>query len=128
MTETESSAERIEQAAERTVGDSAFQFAAMGQKAVETMSRLQKELIDTCEDINRDLFSHARSETDLASEFTSKLIACRTIPETASVWSDWLNRQNKVLAEGGRRFFSGGQKYMQANTRWMSNGGMTGGT
>jgi hypothetical protein len=124
MPETEASAEKSSAA----IADFSLQFAEMGKKTVDAIANLQKEFFDSCEEMNRDWFARARSEATLASELASKLANCRTIPETASAWQEWMDRHTRMLAEDGRRLFTGSQKYMQAGARLLSNGPLGGGT
>jgi hypothetical protein len=124
MPETESGAEKVRAA----MPDFSLQFAEMGKKTMEAIATLQKEILDTGEEMNRDWFARARSEANLASELTNKLASCRSIPETASVWQEWVDQHSKILVEDGRRLFATSQKYVQASARLLSNGPLGGGT
>lgn len=124
MPEAESSAEKPRAA----IADFSLQFAEMGKKTMEAITTMQKEFLDSCEEMNRDWFARARSEANLASELTSKLAGCRSIPETASAWQEWIDEHSKILVEEGRRLFAGSQKYVQAGARLFSNGPLGGGT
>ena len=57
---------------------SAFKF---GNERAEAMLRLQKELLDRCEQASRDWFIRLKSETELWTGLATKLGETRSVPD-----------------------------------------------
>src|SRR5262245_44748528 len=104
------------------------QFAEMGKKQVEAMSDMQQELMSSIEQMNREWAARIKAETDLASEFVGKLSAARSVPDTTSIYQEWLSRRMEMFAEDSRRFVADSQKFMAATSRMLSGGFKGGGT
>jgi Phasin protein len=97
-------------------------FDTMGRKQYETAFALQKELLDTFEQINRAWFVRAQSEIDLAAEFIGKVAGTRSIPDMANAYQECVSRQLEMLAEDSRRILADGEKLLRAGTRHLANG------
>ena len=104
------------------------QFAEMGQKQVDAMVDMQKELIGVFEEVNREWTARAQTEAEFATEFAGKLSAARSIPDTATIYQEWLTRRMELFAEDSRRVVADSQKLMAAAARLLSQGGMAGGS
>ena len=104
------------------------QFAEIGQKQVEALTGMQQELLNAFQDMSREWAARIKAETDLASEFASKLSAARSAPDTAQIAQEWLSRRMDLFAEDSRRFVADSQKFMAAATRMLSGGGRGGST
>jgi len=98
------------------------QFAEMGQKQVEALVDMQRELIGIIEEVNREWASRAQDEAKLATEFAGKLSTARSVPDAAAIWQDWLARRMEIFAEDSRRIAADSQKFMTATARALSNG------
>jgi hypothetical protein len=104
------------------------EFAAMGKKGLEELIAMQTELFEKLQEMNRNWIERMQSEAALASEFTNKLTAARSIPETATACQDWAKRRMEMSSEHAKRLMADGQKVFQTGTRmltngWLSNGG-----
>jgi Phasin protein len=104
------------------------EFVEMGKKRVEAMIDVQKELFGTFEKLNRDLVARAKSEADLASDLAAKLMAAHSVPETATVYQEWIGKRIKMFAEDRQRLFAHSQELMKAGARLSSNGSGGGST
>jgi Phasin protein len=93
-------------------------FGEMGKKQAE----MQKEFLDTLEEINRAWLARAQSGVTLASELVGKLAAARSIPEATSAYQECMTRQMELLAEDGRRIVADSERLMRAGARLFSNG------
>ena len=51
---------------------------------------VQKELLDTLEEINEHWFARAKSEAEFAAAMANKLAAARSIPDMTTVYQDGL--------------------------------------
>jgi len=97
-------------------------FDSMGKKQYEAAFALQKELLDTFEQMNRAWFVRAQSEIDLAAEFIGKVAGTRSIPDVATACQECMSRQLEMLAEDSRRILADGEKLLRASTRHLGNG------
>ena len=92
-----------------------------GKKLVSLLA-IQKELVQSLECINQELFDRAKREAELASEFVGKLAGVRSIPEATSTYREWATREMGLLADEGHKMFVHGEKLMHASNRLFSNG------
>ncbi len=97
------------------------QFADMGVSSVKTSLRLQKELIETFQDIGRDWLTRAASEAELAFKLPNKLTNARSVPDAVSAYQEWLNELLSMFGEDSRRFVSDGQKIVDTGMRCFAN-------
>jgi Phasin protein len=97
-------------------------FGEMGKKQFEAAVEMQKEFLDTMEEINRAWLTRAQSEVTLASELVGKLATSRSIPDAATAYQECMSRQMEMLAEDSRRMLADGEKLMRAGARLLSNG------
>jgi hypothetical protein len=97
------------------------------RKQIESLLEVQKELMQTLEGINHDVFSRAKKEADIASEFVGKLASARSIPDATTTYQEWATKEMELLAAAGRHMFEHGGKIMQASRRLFSNGGHSAG-
>ena len=97
-------------------------LAETGKQRVEDMIKLQAELFEYLQEMNRDWFARMQSEAVMASEFITKLAAARSFPETAAVCQEWTNRCTELLAQDGQRLFADTKKMMEAGARVLANG------
>src|SRR5262245_35430399 len=98
------------------------QFAHMGQKQVEALVDVQRELMGIIEEVNREWASRAQDEAKLATEFAGKLSTARSIPDATAVWQQWLGRRMEIFAEDSRKIAADSQKFMAATARALSSG------
>ena len=98
------------------------EFAAMGKKRLEELTKAQTELLNKVEETNRKWFERMQSEANLASEFTSKLTAARSIPDAMLACQEWTSRRFEMIADDGKHLLAGTQKFMETGARLVSNG------
>jgi hypothetical protein len=94
----------------------------VAKKKVEALLEVQKELMQTLEGINHELFNRAKKEAELASEFVAKLASVRSVPDATTTYREWATKEMELLAADGRQMFEHGEKIMQASRRLFSNG------
>src|ERR1700730_13535524 len=95
------------------------------RKQIESLLEVQKELMQTLEGINHDMFSRAKKEADIASEFVGKLASARSIPDATTTYQEWATKEMELLAPASRHMFEHSGKIMQASQRLFSHGGET---
>jgi Phasin protein len=98
------------------------EIASMGEKRVEDFVNAQTELLNRFHDANRHWFDRMQTEAKLASEFTSKMMGARSIPEAVTTCQEWASRHLQLMAEDGKRIVADTQKLMETSTRMLSNG------
>ncbi len=64
----------------------AFDFAANAKKRMEGFAKAQAELFENWQETNRQWLERVQVESNLASEFASKLTASRSIPEAMTAY------------------------------------------
>ena len=97
------------------------EFAEMGKKRIEELVNSQTEFLEKLQEMNCQWLDRAQSETNLASEFASKLTAARSIPEAMAAYQEWASRRFEMMAEDGKHLFADAQKFMEAATRLLPN-------
>lgn len=108
------------------------EFATLAKKRVEELTKVQMALLDKLQETNRQWIERMQSEAKLASEFTAKLAAARSIPDGLTVCQEWTNRRFELMAEDGRHVLADTQAFMETaaplmpNSSWLSSrGGMS---
>ena len=94
----------------------------VAKKQIESLLEVQKELMQTLEGINHELFNRAKKEAELASEFVGKLASARSVPDATTTYQEWATKEMELLAADRRQMFAHGEKIMQASRRLFSNG------
>lgn len=109
------------------------EFAAMGKRRFDELVAMQTERLERLQEANRDWFDRMQAEATLASEFSTKLAAARSVPEVATAYQEWGSRHMEMAAEDAKRMFAEGQKLAETGARlffngWWSNGRDAGST
>jgi DNA-binding transcriptional regulator GbsR (MarR family) len=97
-------------------------FAQFGAKRIETFMEVQKQLIETFEQLNREQLARVKQETELASEFAGKVTKARSVPEIMTAYQEWLSKRMALFTEDGRKLFEDSQKVVNTTMRLLSNG------
>ena len=101
-----------------TAGD----FAKFGAKRIETIMDVQKQLVETFEQLNREQLARMKQETELASEFAGNVTKARSIPEIVTAYQEWFSKQIALFAEDSRKLFEYSQKVVNTAMRLLPNG------
>jgi len=125
MAQRESHSERPDKSSPAHL--TATQLSAMGKKRIEELFNAHTELVGRFEESNRQWFDRAASEANLASEFTAKLTAARSIPDALTAYHEWGSRRFELMAEDGKHLAADTQKFIAAGARllatgWLPNG------
>jgi hypothetical protein len=116
-----------EQAANRSTMQSGVEGLA---KAAETQAQgvmaVQQELWHLFEEARQDWLNLAQREAQLASDLSVTLSACKTVPEIAKAYQDWMSESFTMLGEQSQRMFANSQKFMTSATTTMGNGTYSG--
>jgi hypothetical protein len=109
------------------------ELIAMGRQHIHECAKAHSELVDRFHDANRSWLKYLRSEADLSVEFTSKMIAARSIPGAAAVVLDWTNRHMEMATVDAKHVLADTQRIMEIGVRllpggWLFNGSGRGGS
>ena len=97
-------------------------FSKFGEAQAEATLAMQKELIDTYEEISRAWLARLKSEADLWSELVTKMSSVRTLPDALGAYQQCVAQRMQLVADDGRRLVEDSQKIMSTITRAMPNG------
>jgi len=90
--------------------------------------KAHSELVDRCQEANRSWLEYLQSEADLSAEFTSKVIAARSIPSAATVLLEWTNRHMELAAVDAKHVLADTRKIMEVGLRLLPGGWLFNGT
>jgi hypothetical protein len=68
-------------------------FFASESKRVETVKEVQKQLLFTFEQLNREQLTRAKQEIELASEFAGKVTRARSLPDVMNAYQNWISKR-----------------------------------
>lgn len=110
-----------EPAAKLTMPDPA-EFAKAAEKQIETIAETQKEFFDTMAKMSQRWLDRAAADMKFATDFSSKLIAARSVPDAFEAYRQWMTERTKTLAEDSQQFVADCQTLMQEATRSLPKG------
>src|SRR5215831_9130833 len=101
-------------------------FITVGKKQLHECVKAHSELLDRFQEANRSWLDHLQSEAVLSAEFTSKMIAARSIPSAAAVVLEWTNRHMEIATVDAKQVLADTQKIMEIGVRlvpgvWLFN-------
>jgi vacuolar-type H+-ATPase subunit E/Vma4 len=111
-------------AAERAQS-SAFKF---GNERTEAMLRLQKELLDMCDQASRDWLTRLKSETELWTGFATKLAETRSVPDAVKLYQECILQRVEMAKADAQRLSEECGTIMQKVNRSLTNGWSVGST
>jgi hypothetical protein len=102
-------------------------FMTMGRQHIHECAKAHSELLDKFQEANRCWLDHLQSEADLSAEFTSKVIAARSIPGATAAILEWTNRHVEMATADAKHVLADTQKIMEIGVRllpgsWLFNG------
>jgi len=104
---------------------SAFKF---GNERAEAMLRLQKELLDRCEQASRDWFIRLKSETELWTGLATKLGETRSVPDAIKLYQECILQRVEMAKADAQRLSDEYGTFMQKVNRSLTNGWSVGST
>src|SRR5215471_8536811 len=102
------------------------EFVTIGRQHIHECVTAHSELLDRFQEVNRSWLDHLQSEADLSAEFSSKMIAARSIPGAAAVVLEWTNRHMEIATVDAKHVLADTQKLMEIGVRlvpgvWLFN-------
>src|SRR5260370_42276560 len=112
---------------EQTEGATPFglipsELITMGRQHIHEFAKAHSELVDRFQDANRSWLKYVQSEADLSVEFTSKMIAARSIPGYGVVVLDWTNRHMEMATVDAKHVLADTQNIMEIGVRLLAVG------
>jgi hypothetical protein len=104
---------------------SAFKF---GNEGAEAMLRLQKELLDRCEQASRDWLTRLKSETELWTGLATKLAETRSVPDAIKLYQECILQRVEMAKADAQRLSDECGTIMQKVNRSLTNGWSVGST
>ena len=80
--------------------NSAFKF---GNERTEAMLRLQKELLDMCDQASRDWLTRLKSETELWTGLATKLTETRSVPDAMKLYQECILQRVEMAKTDAQR-------------------------
>ncbi len=95
----------------------------VGRKRLEAIAEIQKEVFSLCEETSRHWLDRLKQEADLTAQLSQELSTCKSVPEMAAKYQDWLGRHVELIAADSENLMSDSQKLIAASARMMSGNG-----
>jgi hypothetical protein len=102
-------------------------IAGMAKKHFEEVAEVQSDLLKEIREANQNWLDRIQSEANLASEFSSRLIAPHSIADTTTPCQEWAKRRIELFTEDGQRVMTNSQKFMEKAAQFLSNGWLSNG-
>ena len=99
--------------------DATAPFFKVGKEQTDAMVAMQNELLKAYEQASCDWMARVKSEMDLWSKLTGKLMATRSIPQALESYQNCVAQRMQMAAEDGQRLLEECQKITQKS---LSNG------
>ena len=97
-------------------------FFASEARRIETLTELQKQWLDTFDQLSREQLARVKQETELASELAGKVTSASSMPDVMSAYQDWLSKRMALFAEDGRKLLQTSQRIVSATMKMMPDG------
>jgi hypothetical protein len=98
------------------------EFATAAMKRFEEFAKAQTEQFNNLQETNRQWLDRVQAETNLASEFVSKLAAARSIFDAMTAYQVWGSRRLEMIPEDTKHLLDNTQKCMQMTAQLLANG------
>jgi hypothetical protein len=83
---------------------------------------MQKDLLETYDQMSHAWISRVRSELDLWSELATKLAGMRSVPSAMEACQECVAKRMKLARDDGKHLFADSNKFIRTFTRSASNG------
>jgi len=97
-------------------------FFASEATRIQTLTELQKQLLDTFEQLSREQLARMKQETELASDLAGKVTSASSMRDVMSAYQDWFSKRMALFAEDGRNLLQTSHKIVNATMKMMPNG------
>ena len=101
---------------------SAGGFLASQSKGVETVKEVQKQLLDTFEQFNRQQLARGKQEMEFASEFAGEITSARSVPDVINAYQNWISKRMAFYMEDGKKLLEDSQRVLNTTMELLSIG------
>src|SRR6478735_1763183 len=91
-------------------------FLVFETKRVETVNEVQKQLLDTFEQFNRQQLARGKQEMEFASEFAKEITSARSVPDVMNAYQNWISKRMTLYVEDSRSAFNATMKLLSIGT------------
>lgn len=99
------------------VEDTAAEVMAGTKRRLDEFANVQSEFFGKYQQAGRYWLDRVQAEVDLASGFTTKLTAARSVPDAVSVYQEWGRRRFEMMLEDAQHLWHDAQKFTQMGTK-----------
>ena len=85
---------------------------------------MRQEVFGLLEEAQRDWLKLAEREAHLMSEFSTALSACKSLPDVAKAYQDWMSEQLEMSSQASQRMFANGQRLMVSAVTMIGTSGL----
>jgi hypothetical protein len=97
-------------------------FLVFETKRVETVKEVQKQLLDTFEQFNRQQLARGKQEMEFASEFAGKITSARSLPDVINAYQNWISKRMALYMEDGQKLFEDSRGVLNTTMKLLSIG------
>ena len=87
-------------------------FLVAESKRVETVNEVQKQLLDTFEQFNRQQLARGKQEMEFASEFAKEITSARSVPDVMNAYQNWISKRMTLYVEDSQSAFNATMKLL----------------
>jgi hypothetical protein len=84
-------------------------------------SQAGSEFFNTLQEMSRDWMTRATAEVELSLNLSKKSTDAHSVPDAVAAYQEWLNEETGARTEDARLLMSGGQKFVDASSRFLSS-------
>ena len=99
---------------------SPLDLTGAARKAIENCANAQIELLEDVQTTTREWFDRVQAETDVASEFVSKLRDARSFPDAITACRAWTDRHFAMMTEDTKHLLDNTHKFVKIGARTFS--------
>jgi hypothetical protein len=92
-------------------------FLASESKRVETVKEVQKQLLDTFEQFNRQQLARGKQEMEFASEFAGEITRARSVSDVMNAYEAWICKRMALYVEDSRKLFEDSQRVLNTTMK-----------
>ncbi len=97
------------------------ELATLGKKQMEDFVEAQKDFFDDLMQTNWRWIDRFQSETQLASEFFSKVAAARSIPDALGLCQEWTSHRIGMMVDDGEQLAADARNFMERSAHLVPN-------
>ena len=97
-------------------------FLVAESERVATVNEVQKQLLDTFEQFNRQQLARGKQEMEFASEFAGEITSARSVPDVINAYQNWISKRMAFYMEDGKKLLEDSQRVLNTTMELLSIG------